>query len=232
MINLRKSKDRGHANHGWLDTYYSFSFADYYDPKHIRFKSLRVINEDKVSPGMGFGTHPHSDMEILTYVISGSLAHKDSMGNGRVIKAGELQAMTAGTGIQHSEFNPSDSEEVHLLQIWIMPKVKGLTPSYAEWKPRPDRDDKILTMLASPNGENESVLINQDAYLYLGKGKENSSYNFPLPHYRNVWLQMIEGELECNNTIATSGDGLSLQNEDKLELIFKKESKFLLFELD
>src|SRR5712691_2174186 len=168
MMKIRKADERGHAEHGWLDTYHTFSFADYYDPQWMGFRSLRVINDDLVMPGMGFGTHPHHDMEIITYILSGSLEHKDSMGNGRVIRAGELQYMAAGTGVLHSEFNPSPTEPVHLLQIWIVPDKKGLQPRYAE-KTGSQLPGGRLNLVASKTGRDGSIAINQDADLYLAK---------------------------------------------------------------
>lgn len=187
MFKIRKSADRGIADHGWLLAKHTFSFADYYDEAHMGFRSLRVINEDRVQPGQGFGTHPHHDMEILTYIISGQLSHKDSMGNGPTIKPGEVQAMTAGTGVTHSEFNASSSEPVHLLQIWIVPERRKLAPSYAEWLPA-NRVDKPLTLVASRDGAEESVVIHQDARMYLGDFKKGTAVNF---EGRHLWFQLI-----------------------------------------
>ena len=168
MMTLRKSNERGHAKHGWLDTYHTFSFADYYDPQWMGYRSLRVINDDLVMPGMGFGTHPHRDMEIITYILRGALEHKDSMGNGRVIRAGELQYMAAGSGVQHSEFNPSQDEAVHLLQIWIQPDAKGVKPRYAEKKLQ-DAPTGKLHLMTSKTGRDGSIAIHQDADLWLGE---------------------------------------------------------------
>src|SRR5213593_453976 len=168
MMKIRKSEDRGHANHGWLDTYHTFSFAGYYDPEHMGFRSLRVINDDTVAPGAGFGTHPHRDMEIITYVLSGALQHKDSMGNGRVIRPGEVQYMAAGTGVQHSEFNPSKDEAAHFLQIWILPERRGIKPRYAE-KSLVNARKGRLNLVVSKAGREGSLAINQDADLYVAK---------------------------------------------------------------
>ena len=168
MMNIRKADERGHANHGWLDTYHTFSFADYYDPQWMGYRSLRVINDDLVMPGMGFGTHPHRDMEIITYILSGALEHKDSMGNGRVIKPGEVQYMAAGSGVTHSEFNPSKNEAVHLLQIWIQPDSRGVKPRYAE-KSITDAPAGTLNLITSKTGRDGSIAIHQDADLWVGK---------------------------------------------------------------
>src|SRR5882757_9373081 len=194
MITTRKANDRGHAEHGWLDTYHTFSFAGYYDPEHMGFRSLRVINDDKVAPGGGFGTHPHRDMEIITYVLSGALEHKDSMGNGRVIRPGEVQYMAAGTGVQHSEFNPSKDEAVHLLQIWIQPDRKGVTPRYAE-KSLKDSATGALRLVTSKTGRDGSIAIHQDADLWLGKLEPGDQATHSLAPARHAWLHVAEGQI-------------------------------------
>src|SRR5882757_3514779 len=192
MITLRKANDRGHAAHGWLDTYHTFSFADYYDPQWMGFRSLRVINDDLVMPRMGFGKHPHRDMEIITYILSGSLAHQDSMGNGRTISTGEFQYMAAGTGVQHSEQNPSSTEAVHLLQIWIMPDEKGVKPRYAE-KSMKDAKSGALHLVTSKTGRDGSMAIHQDADLWLARLGDSESVTHSLASGRHAWLQVAEG---------------------------------------
>src|ERR1700749_3709901 len=198
MITIRPAKERGHANHGWLDTYHTFSFADYNDSKHVHFRSLRVINEDRVAPGYGFGTHPHNDMEIITYVLEGALAHKDSMGNGAPIVPGEVQRMSAGTGVLHSEFNHSKSEEVHLYQIWIFPETKGIEPSY-EQKFFPD-EEKLnqLRVIASPDAENGAVKIHQDAKLLATLLEAGKQVTHELKKGRSAWIQVARGSVDVN----------------------------------
>src|SRR5437667_6741222 len=193
MMKIRKANERGHAEHGWLDTYHTFSFADYYDPQWMGFRSLRVINDDLVMPGMGFGTHPHRDMEIITYILTGALAHKDSMGNGRVIRTGEVQYMAAGTGVQHSEFNPSKDEAVHLLQIWIQPDRKGVTPRYAE-KSLVDAPSGTLHLVTSKMGRDGSIAIYQDADLWLAKVGPEHRCARRLASGRHAWVHVAEAE--------------------------------------
>lgn len=226
MLKIRKSQQRGKADHGWLKSFHSFSFADYFDRNHMHFQTLRVINEDYIAPNMGFGTHPHNDMEIITYVLSGNLAHKDSMGNTEIIKAGEFQVMTAGSGITHSEFNPSKDTETHLLQIWILPNKKGLTPSYAELKPE---DKNELSLIISPEGP---LKVNQDIKLYLGKFKKGQNLKREILDSRHIWLQLIEGELLVNGQILETGDAAALSDEKNLELNAQTNCHFLLFDLN
>ncbi len=230
MITLRPSAARGHADHGWLDTFHTFSFADYHDPAHMGFRTLRVINEDRVAPGMGFGTHPHRDMEILTYILAGRLAHKDSMGNGREIAPGQLQAMSAGTGITHSEFNPSRTDPVHLLQIWLLPDRRGHTPRYAEWSPAPEKNS-ALTLLASPDGREGSAAIHQDAQLYLAKLGAAASLTHPLATGRAAWLQVMRGSLTLNGHALAAGDGAAVESESALALHASTDAEALLFDL-
>ena len=230
MITLRPSAARGHADHGWLDTFHTFSFADYHDPAHMGFRGLRVINEDRVAPGMGFGTHPHRDMEILTYILAGRLAHKDSMGHGREIAPGQLQAMSAGTGITHSEFNPSRTDPVHLLQIWLLPDRKGHTPRYAEWSPRAG-ENGALTLLASPDGRDGSAAIHQDARLYLVKLDAAAKLTHPLAAGRAAWLQVMRGSLTLNGHALAAGDGVAVESESALALHASAEAEALLFDL-
>jgi hypothetical protein len=231
MINLRKANERGHAEHGWLDTYHSFSFADYHDPKWMGFRSLRVINDDLVMPRAGFGMHPHRDMEIITYILSGQLAHKDSMGNGRVIQPGEFQYMSAGTGVLHSEQNPSGTEAVHLLQIWIQPDANGVTPHYAE-KSMKDAASGQLHLITSKAGRDGSIAIHQDADLYLGRLDAQQSLTHPLGANRHAWLHVAEGEVTLNGQTLHGGDAAALSNESKLELQGVKPSQVLLFDLN
>lgn len=231
MITLRKANERGHAEHGWLDSYHTFSFADYYDSEWMGFRSLRVINDDLVMPGMGFGTHPHRDMEIITYVLSGQLEHKDSMGNGRVIKPGDLQYMSAGSGVQHSEFNPSPSEAAHFLQIWIMPDAKGVKPRYAEKSLRDTTAGK-LNLVTSKTGRDGSIAINQDADLWLGKLDAGQKVSHTLANNRNAWLHVAEGEVVLNGKTLSGGDAAAISREEKLELAATKPSQVLLFDLN
>ncbi len=231
MITLRKSDDRGHAEHGWLDSYHTFSFADYHDPQWMGFRSLRVINDDIVMPRMGFGTHPHRDMEIITYILSGELAHQDSMGNGRVITRGEFQYMSAGTGVQHSEQNPSGEEAVHLLQIWIVPDARGVTPRYEE-KSMKDAASGALHLITSKTGREGSIAIHQDADLYLGKLDLEQSVKHTLAPNRHAWLHVAEGEVTLGSQTLCAGDAAAISDEGALELRGVKPSQILLFDLN
>lgn len=231
MRMIRRANERGHAEHGWLDTYHTFSFADYYDPNWMGFRSLRVINDDLVMPGMGFGTHPHRDMEIITYVLSGALQHKDSMGNGRVIRPGEVQYMAAGTGIQHSEFNPSQDEAVHLLQIWIVPERKGLKPRYAE-KSLSDAAKGRFHLVVSKEGRDGSLAINQDASLLLAKLEAGDRAAHALKPNRHAWLHVAEGEVKMNGETLRSGDAAAFSDEPQVEIVAGKPSQVLLFDLN
>ncbi len=232
MIQIRPAKERGHANHGWLDTYHTFSFSDYFDPKNMGFRSLRVINEDRVSGGYGFPTHPHQDMEIITYVLEGSLEHKDSMGTGSTIRPGEIQKMSAGTGIRHSEFNPSKTESVHLLQIWILPEKKGLKPMY-EQKAIPAEEKKgKLRLVGSPEGGDGKVTIYQDAKLYATELAAGDSVQHELESGRYAWIQVARGQISLNGKTLQAGDGAAVTNEQKLELAgVGDKSEVLLFDL-
>jgi quercetin 2,3-dioxygenase len=231
MITLRKSSERGHFDHGWLKTYHTFSFADYYDPQHVHFRSLRVINEDTVQPGGGFPTHPHRDMEIITYVLAGALEHRDSMGNGSIIRPGEIQKMSAGTGIFHSEFNPSDSEPVHLLQIWILPDQKGLTPAYEQIQFDRAAVHGTLHLIGAPGGGNGKVSIHQDVRLLAGFPKSNQTLEYALDKNRHAWLQLVRGELSLNGQALRAGDGAAISEETKLSFAASTDSEFLLFDL-
>ncbi len=230
MTALRKANERGHANHGWLDSYHTFSFADYRDPAHMGFRSLRVINEDRIEPGQGFGTHPHQDMEIITYMLEGELAHRDSMGNGRVIKKGEVQGMSAGTGITHSEFNASDKYPAHLLQIWIRPHTQGVRPAYSEWKPDGD-EKKGWALVASENGAGGSVRIHQDAKLYLTVAMTPKTLDAPVAEGRHGWLQVARGGAEVNGVMLKAGDGFSFAGGEASEVRLTTPGELLLFDL-
>lgn len=230
-MKIRKANERGHAEHGWLDSYHTFSFADYYDPKWMGFRSLRVINDDLVMPGEGFGMHPHRDMEIITYMLSGQLEHKDSMGNGRVIRPGEFQYMAAGTGVQHSEFNPSPNEASHLLQIWIVPEAKGVKPRYAE-KSLAAAPVGKLNLVASKAGRDDSLAINQDADLYLARLEASTGFSHSLAPGRHAWLHLAEGEVELNGTRLKSGDAAAISDATQLNVLALAPSQVLLFDLN
>jgi redox-sensitive bicupin YhaK (pirin superfamily) len=232
MMTIRKSEERGHANYGWLNTHYTFSFANYYDPKHMGYRALRVINDDIVAPGGGFDTHSHRDMEIITYILSGALEHKDSMQNGRVIRAGEVQYMAAGTGVLHSEFNPSASEPVHLLQVWILPDQKGVKPRYAE-RTGTQLPVGRLNLVASKTGRNESIAINQDADLYVAKLNPGERVKHRLGPERHAWVHVAEGEVSLNGNVLGAGDGAALSDESDLALEGgKTPSQVLVFDLN
>ncbi len=231
MIQVRKAGERGHFDHGWLDTYHTFSFADYYDPAQMGFRSLRVINDDRVQPGQGFGMHGHRDMEIVTYVLDGALAHRDSLGNGAVLRPGELQHMTAGTGVRHSEFNPSDREWVHLYQIWLLPDRMGLPPSY-EQKAFPEEERRgALRLVASPTGERGSLTIHQDVRLYLATLTAGQTVAHTLKPGRHAWLQVLRGQVELGGQPLAAGDGAAVSQEEKLEIGGQRDAEVMLFDL-
>ncbi|MEY2408349.1 MAG: quercetin 2,3-dioxygenase [Verrucomicrobiota bacterium] len=231
MKTIRRSEERGQADHGWLKARHTFSFAGYHDPKHMGFRSLRVINDDTVAGGGGFDTHPHRDMEIITYILSGSLQHQDSMGNGRVIRPGEFQYMAAGTGVLHSEFNPSPGEPVHLLQIWIVPDRKGAEPRYAE-KPLTDAATGRLHLVASQSGRDGSIAINQDADLYLAKLNQGETLSHELKPGRHAWVQVAEGEIRLDGDTLRAGDAAALSNESSVQLEGVHGAQVLLFDLN
>ena len=231
MMTLRKANERGHADHGWLNTWHTFSFAGYYDPAHMGYRSLRVINDDIVAAGAGFGTHPHRDMEIITYVLSGALDHKDSMGNGRVIRPGEVQYMAAGTGVQHSEFNPSGKDPVHLLQIWILPDRKGLKPNYAE-KSFANAKTGKFNLVTSKTGRDGSIAINQDAELHLARLTPGETVTHNLGAGRHAWVHVAEGELTIAGQRLGSGDAVAVSGEKQIALTASKNSQVLLFDLN
>ncbi len=231
MITLRKSDERGHADHGWLNSHFSFSFADYHDPKHMEFRSLRVINEDVVQPGQGFPTHPHRNMEIFTYIVSGALEHKDSTGHGGVIRRGDLQCMSAGSGILHSEFNPSDTEPAHLLQIWIQPEKQGLSPRYEQKRVDLDPQCGPLILLVSRQAENDSLMVFQDIKIYSGLLKAGASFSYKISPSRALWLQMVRGRLKLDQHLLQAGDGAAIEALDKIEGHASETVEFLLFDL-
>ena len=231
MVRIRKANERGHADHGWLNTYHTFSFAGYHDPKQMGFRSLRVINEDRVQPGMGFPTHPHRDMEIISFVLEGALEHRDSMGNGSIIRPGEVQRMSAGTGITHSEFNHSKSDLVHFLQIWILPGQEGLSPGY-EQKFFPDEEKrKTLRLIASPDGRDGSVTIHQDANLYAALLEAGEEIVHTVPEGRQVWLQVALGTVSVNGHILEQGDGAAVSEEHQVVVAGQEKAELLLFDL-
>lgn len=230
-MKIRKATERGHASHGWLDTYHTFNFADYHDPRWMGFRSLRVINDDVVMPGMGFGMHPHRDMEIVTYVLSGSLEHKDSMGNGRVIHAGEVQYMSAGIGVHHSEFNPSQDEAVHLLQIWIQPDRKGMAPRYAE-KSFAHVPAGAFHLVTSKTGREGSIAVHQDADLWLAKLDPGQCVTHELASGRYAWIHVAEGEVMINGETLCSGDAAVFDNAGAVKLFASNPSQILLFDLN
>src|SRR3989338_3086106 len=231
MIQIRKAGERGHANHGWLDTYHTFSFADYQDPKHMGFRSLRVINEDRVEPGQGFGTHGHRDMEIITCILEGELEHKDSMGNGAVIRPGEVQRMSAGTGVTHSEFNPSKTKPVHLLQIWILPDKANLTPSYEQREFKSQNRKNRLCLVASGKPREDAVKIHQDADLYSSLLDGGKKLEYGLDKNRYAWIQVARGSLRVNEVLLQAGDGAAISKEEKLKISGESDSEFLLFDM-
>lgn len=231
MITIRKSEDRGHFDLGWLDTYHTFSFDQYYDPAHTHFRSLRVINEDRVSPNQGFPTHSHRDMEIITYILSGALEHRDSMGNGSVIRPGDVQRMTAGTGVSHSEFNPSESEAVHLLQIWILPKAHGLPPGYEEKAFAEEERRGRLRLIASEDGREGSVAINQDAQVYATLLDAGQIVTHALQPNRHAWLQVARGTLRLNELELKQGDGAAISKESDFTIEAHDQAELLVFDL-
>jgi quercetin 2,3-dioxygenase len=231
MITVRKSEERGHFDHGWLDTYHTFSFGDYQDPRHMGFRALRVINEDFVKPGEGFGTHPHRDMEILTWILVGELEHKDSMGNGSVIRPGEAQRMTAGTGVTHSEFNPSRENSVHLLQIWILPEAKNLAPGYEQRNFSPEERKNRLRLIASRDGRDGSVVMHQDSSVFAALLDAGQSVEHVPAPGRYAWIQVARGGVGVNGVALAAGDGAAASGESSLRIEAAKDSEILLFDL-
>jgi quercetin 2,3-dioxygenase len=231
MINIRRGEQRGGGNFGWLNTRHTFSFDTYHDPNFMGFRSLRVINEDVVQAGEGFPTHPHRDMEIITYVLEGALGHKDSLGTGSVIRPGDGQRMSAGLGIRHSEMNASDTDPVHLLQIWILPNRRGVEPGYEQKAFPAEEKQGKLRVIASPNGENDSVTINQDAKLYVSLLAPGQKVTHDLAEDRYAWLQVAKGTVELNGKLLKQGDGAAVSEEQKLTIEGKQDAEVLLFDL-
>jgi redox-sensitive bicupin YhaK (pirin superfamily) len=231
MITRRLAQERGHARHGWLDSYHTFSFADYYDPRHMGFRTLRVINEDRVQPGKGFGTHPHRDMEIISYVMEGALEHKDSLGTGSVISPGEVQRMSAGTGVTHSKFNPSQVEPVHFLQIWILPEHVGLPPSYEQRAFPAAEKQGTLRLVASRDGREGSVTIHQAVDLYTSVLAPGETVTHRLTPGRHAWVQVARGAITFNDTALSAGDGAAVSEEALLTLTATDQAEVLLFDL-
>jgi redox-sensitive bicupin YhaK (pirin superfamily) len=230
-LSLRRADERGHADHGWLKSNHTFSFADYRDPEHMGFRTLRVINDDRVAPGHGFGTHPHRDMEIFSYVLEGELEHKDSLGNGRVLKPGQIQLMSAGQGVTHSEFNPSAEEPLHFLQIWILPNERGLTPGYTEWLPKAKQVVERKVLVVSPDGREGSATIHQDADIYRVRLEPGQTVTHDLKAGRGAWLQIAEGALKFNNVEMSAGDGACTELPGWLTFTAILPTEALLFDL-
>jgi redox-sensitive bicupin YhaK (pirin superfamily) len=231
MIHIRKSNDRGRTNHGWLDTHFTFSFADYFDPEHVQFRTLRVMNDDRVAGGGGFPMHPHRDMEIVTYVLEGALEHRDSMGNGSVIKPGDVQYMSAGSGVTHSEFNPSKTEAVHLYQIWMLPEKKGLKPAYDQKTFSTAEKQGKLRLVASPDGRDGSLKIRQDNELYATVLGAGDSVEHALKPERHAYVQVARGSVKLNGQQLAEGDGAAISAEKAVELTGVRDSEVLLFDL-
>lgn len=232
MIRIRKANERGHFNFGWLDTYHTFSFGDYYDPSFMGFSSLRVINEDFVHAGRGFPAHSHRDMEIITYILEGALQHKDSMGTGSVIRPGDVQRMTAGTGVSHSESNPSTKDSVHLLQIWIMPNERGLKPSYEQTVFSEEQKQGKLCLIASETGRDGSVKVHQDANVYAALLDEGQTVSHQLSPGRHAWLQVARGAISLNGDTLNQGDGAAVSDLSKIDVLGRQRSEILLFDLN
>ncbi len=230
-LTIRKSQERGQANHGWLQSQHTFSFADYYDPRFMGFRSLRVINEDHIAAGKGFGTHPHKNMEIFTYVLQGELQHQDSMGNGRVLLPGQIQLMSAGRGVTHSEYNPDQKNSVHLLQMWILPNQQNLTPSYTEWHPQPNHQSEKKVLVISADGRDHSATIHQDASIFTVTIKSGESISHLVGNQRAAWLQVMRGELSCNGVSLQQGDAVSTEDQGILNVTAATDCLALLFDL-
>ena len=230
-ITVRKSNDRGLADFGWLKSRHTFSFGDYYDEAHMGFRSLRVINEDRVAGGGGFSPHPHRDMEIFSYVLEGALAHKDSMGNERILKPGQIQLMSAGKGVTHSEYNPSKTDEMHFLQIWIQPRERGLTPSYTEWHPKSENANDAKVLVISPDGRDGSATIHQDADVYRVRLKSGASVEHNLADGRGLWLQVMRGKMTLDGVVLATGDGASTIVAGAHQITATADAEALLFDM-
>jgi redox-sensitive bicupin YhaK (pirin superfamily) len=228
---IRRSEDRGYANHGWLESRHTFSFADYHDPAHMGFRSLRVINQDRVAPGGGFPTHPHRDMEIFSYVLEGEIEHKDSLGNGRRLRPGQIQLMSAGAGVTHSEFNPSRTHPLHFLQIWIRPRALGLKPSYTEWHPAPASESQRKVLVISSDGRDGSAIIQQDADIYRLRPAAGETIDHEVLPGRGAWLQLIRGNVAWNDEILNPGDAFRMETPGTLQFTATEDAEALLFDL-
>lgn len=231
MLNVRRAQERGNSNHGWLNSHHTFSFAEYYDPKHMGFADLRVINDDIVAPGKGFGTHPHRDMEIISYVLDGALEHRDSMGNGSVIRPGDVQRMSAGTGVTHSEFNHSSDDEVHFLQIWVLPDQKGHTPGYQQKHFSNEEKRGRLRLIASHDGDDSSVTLNQDVKIYSGLLNDEETFSYNTKPNRVAWIHVARGEVELNDERLQAGDGVSVNPGQSLEFRNGDHAEVLVFDM-
>jgi redox-sensitive bicupin YhaK (pirin superfamily) len=231
MMEILKSENRGDANHGWLKSRHSFSFAEYHNPKYMGFRSLRVINEDRIDGGSGFGKHPHRDMEIISYVVAGGLKHEDTMGNKTVIRPGEVQKLSAGTGMQHAEFNLLPDQETHFFQIWIIPNSTGEAPSYGQKSFVDELNSRALTLVISPDGRDGSIAIKQDAFMHIGRLGEGQTLEFHVRPGRGAWIQMVSGKLKVNDYELSTGDGLAVENIDELRFTAIAKCEFLLFDL-
>jgi redox-sensitive bicupin YhaK (pirin superfamily) len=231
MFTIRKSEERGHVNYGWLDSYHTFSFANYYEPQHMSFRSLRVINQDQIVGGKGFGTHPHRDMEIITYMLDGALEHKDSMGNGSIICVGDVQRMSAGTGITHSEFNPSATETAHLLQIWILPNQENVMPSYEQISFLREEKLNQLRLIASPDGRDRSVTIHQDAYIYASVLEDGAEVTHSVNQSRYAWIQVARGNVLVGGRLLSGGDAISSNQAGDLKITSQGNAEILVFDL-
>lgn len=231
MIRIRPANERGHADHGWLETYHTFSFANYYDPQHMNFRSLRVINDDRIAGGGGFPMHPHRDMEIVSYVVEGALEHRDSMGNGSVIRPGDVQRMSAGTGVTHSEFNPSDTEGMRLLQIWIEPASAGIEPSYEQRQFTEEDRKGRLRVVASPDGADGSVTVNTDARIFAALLRPEDSVTHEIADGRGVWVQVVRGNIRLDDEVLSEGDGATVEQQASIQIEGESDSEILLFDL-
>jgi len=231
MITIRRANERGHADHGWLNSYHTFSFASYHDPQHMGFRSLRVMNEDRVAAGQGFGNHAHRDMEIVSYVLDGELEHKDSMGNGELLRPGEFQRITAGTGITHSEFNPSAAKPTHFYQIWLLPERKGIEPSYEQKQFDPVGRKNQLQLVASRDAAEGSLLIHQDAKIYLADLTTGNDLTYEIPTGRYVWLQVLGGSVSVNGQSLSTSDAVAVSDESALLLHTDSHAELMLFDL-
>jgi redox-sensitive bicupin YhaK (pirin superfamily) len=231
MLTLRRANDRGHADHGWLDSHHTFSFADYYDPAHMGFRALRVINDDTVAPGRGFGSHPHRDMEIISYVLDGALAHKDSMGTGSTIEPGDVQRMSAGTGVVHSEFNASKSEPVHFLQIWLLPSERNAKPGYEQKRFSTEEKAGKLRLVASPDGRDGSITVHTEAEVYAGVFDRGQRAEHAVASGRHAWVHVARGTARVNGQEMTAGDGLAISDETSVAIEGVDRAEILLFDL-